>query len=390
MRYSRSRRALRFGGRIIPDANLCKQTSGLARSNETALRIAYVGPRDGTSLQRAAALERLGHVVSIIDPFDWIGRSAWMARWLHRAGGIGIGAKIDRPIFNAVKQSGPRLIWVDQGAYLGAGLIANFRTFSVPIVNYTLDDPFSGRDGRRFDRYLKALPFYDLLVVIREENIVEAYARGTRKVLRVWRSADEVAHRPRLLTDEDRQRWGAEVCFVGTWFPERGPFMAELVRAGLPLSIWGDRWQKAPEWPVLAPHWHGPGQDDPEIYARIIQSAKISLGLLSKGNRDRHTTRSFEIPAIGALLCAERTDEHCESYKEGVEAIFWNDAKECVDQCRRLLDDDALVAAIKRNGHQRYLQSEHKNESVLKAILNHEALLNRRENECPVVPSIEA
>ena len=89
-------------------------------------------------------------------------------------------------------------------------------------------------------------------------------------------------------------------------------------------------------------------------------------------------------------LCAERTDEHRESFKEGVEAVFWNDAEECADQCRRLLNDDALVAAIKKNGHQRYLQSEYNNESVLKAILNHEALLDRRENQCPAISSIEA
>jgi Glycosyl transferases group 1 len=130
---------------------------------------------------------------------------------------------------------------------------------------------------------------------------------------------------------------------------------------------------------LLAPHWRGPGQDDPEIYARIIQSAKISLGLLSKGNCDRHTTRTFEIPAVGGLLCAERTDEHCESFRDGVEAVFWKDANECVDQCRRLLADDALVAAIKTNGHRRYLKSEGQNESVLKTILNHEELLNRQK-----------
>jgi spore maturation protein CgeB len=187
--------------------------------NETPLRIAYVGPAYGSSSQRAAALERLGHVVAIIDPFDWIGRSIWMERWLYHAGAFGIGAKIDRPIFNAVKQSAPDLIWVDQGAYLGAGLIAKCRTLSVPIVNYTIDDPFGGRDGRRFNRYFEALPFYDLLAVVREENIAEAYARGARNVLRIWRSADEVAHRPRLLTDVDRQKWGSEVCFAGTWFP---------------------------------------------------------------------------------------------------------------------------------------------------------------------------
>lgn len=371
----------RTGVQIISDANLCSWAHGSANSNNDALRIAYIGPAYGSSLLRAAALERLGHVVSVIDPFDWIGQSVWMSRWLYHAGAFGIGAKIDRPIFNAVKRFRPSLIWVDQGAYLGARLIANFRTLSAPIVNYTQDDPFGGRDGRRFRRYFKALPFYDLLVVVREENIAEAYARGARKVLRVWMSADEVAHRPRLLTDDDLRRWGSEVCFVGTWMPERGPFMAELVRAGLPLSIWGDHWQKAPEWPVFAPHWRGPAQNDPEIYARIIQSAKISLGLLSKGNRDRHTTRSFEIPAVGGLLCAERTDEHCDTYREGVEAIYWSDARECAEQCRRLLNDDALVAAIKRNGHERYVQGKHKNEPVLELILSHAALFDRRENK---------
>ena len=44
----------------------------------------------------------------------------------------------------------------------------------------------------------------------------------------------------------------------------------------------------------------------------------------------------------------QRMDEHRESFEEGMEAVFWNDAKECVDQCRRLLNDDALVAAIKK------------------------------------------
>lgn len=312
-----------------------------------------------------------------------------MARWLHRTGGLGIGAIIDGPIFRAVKQIGPDLIWVDQGAYLRAKLIDSLRAFSVPIINYTQDDPFGGRDGRRFNPYFSALPFYDLLVVVREENIAEAYARRARRVLRVWFAADEVAHRPRQLSDEDHQLYDSEVCFIGTWFPERGPFMAELIEAGLPLSIWGNHWQKAPEWPMLAPHWRGPAQNDPEIYGRIIQCAKISLGLLSKGNRDRHTTRSFEIPAVGGLLCAERTDEHLDAYEEGVEAVFWNDAKECIAQCRRLLEDDALIAEIKANGHRRYLQSDHKNEISLKNILN-EVFRDRKERKRQATFPIDA
>lgn len=359
----------------------CFEPDHSAEAPGRGIRIAYVGPGDGTSLQRAHALMRLGHTVSIIDPFDYIGRGRWMGRWLYHGGAYGVSLKIDRPMFDAVKDCAPELIWVDQGAYLGGALIRKFRTLSVPVVNYTIDDPFGGRDGRRFDRYFEALPWYDLLAVVREENVAEAYARGARKVVRVWRSADEVAHRPRLLTDQDKHLWGSEICFIGTWMPERGPFMAELVRAGLPLSIWGNRWQKAPEWPLLAPHWRGPAQEDPEIYSRIIQAAKICLGLLSKGNRDRHTTRTFEIPAIGGLLCAERTDEHCQAFEDGVEAVFWDGVEECIGHCRRLLKNDALREEIKQKGHKRWLESPFKNESVLRSILSDEAVVSH----CPGV-----
>ena len=49
----------------------------------------------------------------------------------------------------------------------------------------------------------------------------------------------------------DHARWGSEVVFVGTHFPGRGPFMADLLRRGVPLTIYGNQWEKAREWPLL-------------------------------------------------------------------------------------------------------------------------------------------
>ena len=210
-----------------------------------------------------------------------------------------------------------------------------------------------------------------LLAVVRAENVAEARARGARAVMQVWRSSDEneVAHAPRKLSVEQRQRFASEMVFVGTWMPERGPFMAELIRRGVPLSIWGDRWQKAHEWPQLAPHWRGPGLDTDDDYAAAILAAKISLGLLSKGNRDLHTTRSLEIPALGGLFCAERTSEHLALYEEGREAVSWSDAAECAEQCKALLADEPRRKAIAAAGHARALRNGHYNEQVMARIL---------------------
>jgi len=337
------------------------------------MRIAYIGQHRGTSLHRGRALERLGHAVTIIDPWSWLPQGRWVGPWMHRAGGMGSNILLARRIAEAVAIARPDLVWVDQGEWFGPRILRAIRErcgAAVPIVNYTIDDPFGGRDGRRFAPYLKAQPNYDLVAVVREPNVAEAMQAGARRVIRVYRSADEVAHRPRELTETQQQHFASEVAFVGTWMPERGPFMAELIRHGVPLSIWGDRWQKAPEWPQLAPHWRGPGLTMDDDYAAAILASKVSLGLLSKGNRDLHTTRSLEIPALGGLLCAERTREHLELYDEVCEAVFWDDAAECAEQCRALLADEARRKAIAAAGHVRALRNGHYNEEVMQGIID--------------------
>lgn len=333
------------------------------------MKIAYISPEYGTSLHRAKALKRLGHQVEIIDPWSWFVQSKWTSRWLHHLGGIGNEVVINDRLFHDVKEARPNFIWVDQGPFLGPKCIQQLRLLGVPIVNYAVDDPFGSRDGLRFYNYRRAVPFYDLLAVVRKENVDEAKKFGAKKVIQVWRSADEIAHSLQTLTNREKVQFASDVAFIGTWMPERGPFMIELVKQGIPLSIWGDRWQKDPEWNLLKPFWRGPGLYKDDSYVKVIQSAKICLGLLSKGNRDLHTQRSIEIPALGSLLCAERTSEHLTLYDEGKEAVFWNDAKECAELCKKLLNDEALRLEIARNGHKRALKNNLFNEPVLELII---------------------
>jgi hypothetical protein len=343
------------------------------------MHIAFIGSATGTSMHRAQALTRLGYQVSLVDPMAWLGKSKLAGRWLYKTGAIGAGWMINRRIVNAVTEANPDLIWVDQGAFLGPALILNLRSFMIPIVNYTIDDPFNGRDGMRFYQYIRSLVYYDLIVVVRNENIKEAGMLGAKRVMRVWRSADEIAHRPRILSSAQHTKFASEVAFIGTWMPERGPFMAELAQRGVPLSIWGNGWHKAHEWPQIRTHWRGPGLDDDESYAAAVQCARVCLGLLSKGNRDLHTTRSMEIPSLGGLLCAERTSEHQELYKEGSEVLMWNNVEECADLCLDLLADEDRLSDIRRLGHERAILNNHFNEPVMDSIIKAALVANNRE-----------
>ncbi len=111
------------------------------------------------------------------------------------------------------------------------------------------------------------------------------------------------------------------------------------------------------------------GLHNDDAYAAAIQSSKVCLGLLSKGNRDLHTQRSLEIPALGGLLCAERTIEHLTLYDEGREAVFWQDAEECAAHCHRLLADESLRREIARRGHERAQRNNHYNEPMLTTVI---------------------
>lgn len=312
------------------------------------MKILYLGDDspDMTSTHRAAALRRLGHDVVHLNPQAVIPPAYWVAVLNVRTGFRLFERRVSRHLLASVDRRRPDLAWIDCGQQLGPGFHRQLRERGVVIVNFNVDDPFGTRDHRKWDLYKRSVRYQDATVVVRDENIAEAKKLGAQKVLRVFRSYDPVAHARREIPVSEARRWAAEVVFVGSWMPERGPLMVRLLELGVPLTIVGDHWQKAREWPQLRRALRGTAVYGGD-YVRAIQSAKVALGLLSGGNRDRHTTRSAEIPFIGgAAFCAQKTDEHEAMFRDGAEAAFWETPEECAALCRRLLNDEAARLAM--------------------------------------------
>jgi hypothetical protein len=330
--------------------------------------VLYLGNKSGTSLDRANALRRLGHRVEHINLRELLPKGKWVDRVSWHCGGDWFSSWLALKLPKKLGNLKYDLCYVDSGELVTPRLIGLLRQHADAIVNYNIDDPLGSRDGLHFRAYRQSLPFYDLCVVMRPQNVSEAKQLGARHVLHVHRSADEVSHAPRALTPEDRLKWQSEVLFLGTWFPERGPFLSQLIDRGVPLVIRGANWHKAPEWPKLKRYWRG-AQIKGDDYAMAIQCAKVNLGLVSKGNRDEHTTRSLEIPALGALLCAERTSEHLRMYEEGREALFWEGVDECAAMCQFALQDEDRRAAIAAAGHARIAANKSYNEHVMRTVL---------------------
>ncbi len=332
------------------------------------LSVLYLGKNSGTSRHRASALRRLGYIVSTIDVGASLPAQRFAGAWAWHTGGRFLEDFIKHRVLASIPPIQFDFVYVDSGELVGPQLIRELKNRFGTVINYNVDDPYGQRDGQRWRLYLQSVPLYDLIVVVRDCNVSEAWQRGARNVLRVDRSADEIAHAPRQISEQDYQQWASEVAFVGTWMPERGPFIARLIELGVPLSIYGDRWYKAREWSALRSAWRGPGLHEDDDYAKAIQCAKVNLGLLSQGNRDLATQRSFEIPYLGGVLCAERTPEHSRLYKEDEEAAFWSSPEECSRKCQELLKDEQHRKYVAIRGRIRCLQNGTTNQDVLAQI----------------------
>lgn len=341
--------------------------------------ILYLGSDSNgtTSLHRALALQRLGHNVTIENRYREVCKSLQhkIIGRLHYHTGYRFLQRHMKNWLNDIlnNKSFPSydLIWVNGGELFGIECLEILKKLDCPLVLYNNDDPTGNRDGRRFDSLLKAISFYDLCAVRLEKEDSEYLKRGAKKVLGVRMSYDEVAHRPFSSYKEISENFRSEIAFIGTWMRGEGrdDFMLYLLSAGLPISIWGGRWQKSPYWAELKPYYRGGALSGRE-YVAAMQGAKICIGLLSSGNRDLHTRRSVEIPYAGGLLCAERTSEHQALYEEGKEAVFWKDAEECARVCKDLLKNDEKREAIRKAGMKRVRELEVGNEDICRKILD--------------------
>ena len=337
-------------------------------SGTASLSVLYLGPMSGTSLHRRDAFVRLGHDVTTIEPRKLLPTSPWIDRIEWHLTPTLLGGAVRRGLARTLGDQSFDLAFVDGGSLVDAGAVRLLGQHCRHVVTFNHDDPFGQRDGRRFAAYRNALPEYDLAIVVRPVNVAEAESLGARRVLLHPMVSDEVAHAPRDITPDIRARWQSDVAFIGSWMPERGPFLLDLIERGVPLAIFGPGWHKAPEWPRLKLH-HRADYLDGDDYAYAVQCAKISLGLLSKGNRDLHTTRSQEIPSLGGLLCAERTSEHMAFYRDSEEAVFWHDSAECAAVCLELLADEVRRKAVAARGRQRFRENAYTSEHLIRSAI---------------------
>lgn len=233
-------------------------------------------------------------------------------------------------VLRLAQDHSPDLILALKGSYLTPETLHDLkRTTGALLVNYSTDDPFNASASTPCIR--PSLRLWDVYATPRAHTIPELQQHCKGQILYLPFAYDPESHfRETQITPIEERTFSSDLVFIGVCDRDRVEILkSAAAQRNVVVHLYGGgrRYRLLKE---LRRKHRGlaVGRD----YRLALTCSKIALSINRKANRDTHVMRTFEIPACGAFLLAERTEEQSAMFKEDREAVFFTGIDELRDK----------------------------------------------------------
>jgi spore maturation protein CgeB len=208
--------------------------------------------------------------------------------------------------------------------------ISALRSRGIQVLNFLTDDPWNPAHSAGW--FFNALREYDVVFTPREANIGDLRKHGCRAVEYLPFAYPEEwiqPVQPVLPVAED-----ADIIFAGGADRDRVTWITPLISAGLRVELYGGYWGRYPGTRKCAR-----GFITPRELCSAVARSKIALCLVRRANRDGHSMRSYELPAMKACMLVEHTSEHERMFgAEGQSVLYFRSPDEMVGKAKWLIE----------------------------------------------------
>ncbi len=229
-------------------------------------------------------------------------------------------------------------------------------------ITYSTDDPWNPHLHAQW--LVNSFREYDAVFTPRRVNAPQFREAGCGHVEYLPFAYDPSLHRP---ADEwpSGDRDGADVVLIGGADSDRIPFARALIEAGLDTRLYGGFWDRHPATRDAA-RGMLPIREIPAVLAR----AKTSIGIVRRSNRDSHSMRTFEEPAMGACMVLERTEDHAEILGSDLTTeIAFETPEEVVHLVKQLTEDEDARRRLRQALRERIVGGGHTYSDRLRVML---------------------
>lgn len=307
------------------------------------------------------AFRGLGHEISTINTTDYYSLNPLnrVLNWFLKPPRYYGAKKINDEIKNRALSYKPDMAFFIKPIYIKPETILALKKSKTIVFSFIHDSVFFWRNVSKV--LLEAMPFYDCVFTINPLEVDELMSLGAKKAMFLPPAVDTKLMYPVALTDEEKERLGADVVFIGTYAAgeKREKYLEGLCRAGYDVKVYGNRWQKCRKCRCLKKNnslmykaYYG------EDFSKVVNSGKIVINFLREHDKDTIDSRTYELPACGAFMLHERTKEATEFFKEGKEAEFFGSFEELVEKIDHYFAHPEERNRIASAGHKRVLEHD--------------------------------
>lgn len=270
--------------------------------------------------------------------------------------------KVNNYVLDNLEDKQYDLIWVDKAIYLTKETTKVLRLRTEKLVHYTPDPAFTFHRSRLF---FESMPLYDYMVTTKSFEMDDFIRMmgDKEKVLYATQGFDKNLHRPVV---EWRHKKG--VAFIGHYEKERMQPIELLLQNGIDVTLAGIGWESFVKFHKSEYlHYLGDGVFG-DKYVEAISSCLYAWGAVSKWIPEKHTTRTFEIPACKTALLTERNEE-IESFFSEDEVIYYEGLEDLIEKIKYYNTHSQELQTLVEKGYKKVQSGGFDYESIMKKLL---------------------
>jgi spore maturation protein CgeB len=283
-------------------------------------------------------------------------RIAYLQRWDLR--------RLNKRLFDIARDYEPDLFLEAGGWNILPDAINEMKKLGIKTALWTVDAP------RIFESIIKSASYYDYVFTQGSEAYEILEQCNIKNLFWMPFACDPDIHKPVAVSDDERKRYGCEVCFVGSggveFYANRKKLLENLVDFN--LGIWGPGWETLPSSSPLKKFVRA-GHTRPDEWIKIYSASKIVLCIhyhdpSGKIPCYQASPRVYETLACGAFLIVDGQRDLFQLFKPGEDLVVFRDEKELRMMVKYYLEHPEESKRIAAKGREKVLESHTYRERV--------------------------
>ena len=339
------------------------------------MKILFSGYHNPNNIAQTEYVERailqLGHELETYDyrqhiiPYRISDKLPILYRWDMN--------RLNSGLLKLVNHFKPDIFLVNWGGTFYPETITEIRKRHNAITINWLSD-FPGGAGV-LETALKAVPAYDYFFAQSTDALEAHKEHGNRGGMWLNAACDPDIHKPLDLSEEEKSKYGSDICFVGSMYPERAELFETLTNFN--ISIWGPGWDRIDTASPLKKHIRG-GIVTPDTWVKIYNASKIVINYMGHYGLDidedkvtQASPRVFETLACGSFQIVDSKKDIVSLFNSGEHLVCFNKICEVKGLVKEYLDNHQRRKEISNKGRNEVLAKHtwaHRIEEILKVI----------------------